>query len=225
MEGLLGPLVADVADGDGESEGEEPDEEKVTAKKRDGSKGVDGGEDGEVPEEDRVANAAEEGEPVGDAGLPVDNQVEEGEGEDSAEENADGELGGGWVGKSRRTEAGAGNECGDGDRGPDPPGEARHPFSGMKLREEDADGVPGAVGGREDLGIGFEVEGEVGPAEGGEGDEDDESDAPGTGYPAEDLAEEREDDVEGDFDAHRPQVGKPRHEGAGDVELHEEKIG
>ena len=94
----------------------------------------------------------------------------------------------------------------------------------MELCEEDADGVPGAVGGREDLGIGFEVEGEVGPAEGGEGDEDDNCDAPGAGYPAEDLAEEREDDVEGDFDAHRPQVGKPRHEGAGDVKLHEEEV-
>lgn len=130
MEGLLGPLVADVADGDGEGEGEEPDEEEVAAKKRDGGEGVDGGEDGEVPEEDRVADAAEEGEPVGDAGLPANNWVEEGEGEDSAEENADGELGGGWVGKSRRTEAGAGNECGDGDRGPHIPRDAgaAHPF-------------------------------------------------------------------------------------------------
>lgn len=232
MEGLLGPLVADVADGDGESEGEEPDEEEVAAKKRDGGESVDGGEDGEVPEENGVADAAEEGEPAGDAGLPVHNRVEEGEGENGAEENTDGELGGGWVGKPRRAEAGAGDKGPDGDRGPHPPGGAgaagaagaAHPFSGMELCEEDADGVPGAVGGREDLGIGLEIEGKVGPAEGGEGDEDDNCDAPGAGHAAEDLAEEREDDVEGDFDAHRPQVGKPRHESAGDVELHEEEV-
>ena len=43
MEGLFRPLVTDVADGDGEGKGEEPDEEEVTAKKRDGSEGVDRG--------------------------------------------------------------------------------------------------------------------------------------------------------------------------------------
>ena len=128
MEGLFRPLVTDVADGDGEGKGEEPDEEEVTAKRRDGSEGVDRGEDGEVPEEDGVADAAEEGEPVGDARLPANDRVEEGEGEDSAEENADGELGGGWVGKSRGAEAGSCDKRGDGDRGPDPARETGQRF-------------------------------------------------------------------------------------------------